>query len=227
MPDRRRIVRGAAVGLGLMAIASFMYVSHRVSIAPPPAGFGAVLLAVTPLIAVLIAVGWRTHRLLAILSVAAAIALLWLGADSIGRHLPLVYLLQNVSADAAMMSMFGISLVRGHEPLVSRFARMVRGSLSPPIADYTRKVTAAWALFFASMIVVSLSLYAFAPISVWSVFANLLAFPLVCVMFIVEYTIRRRVLRDVPHSPITTSVRAWWAAGRASSTDLSAPRPPL
>ena len=213
----RRVFRVAQVSLVVVLIAGYALISHLVSIAPPPAGFGTVLFAVLPLLAVIMAIGWHAHRWLA-LAVCAVVAIaLWHQADQIGRHVPMVYLLQNVSTNAALMVIFGASLRHGHVPLVSRFAAMVRGSpLAPAIERYTRRVTLAWTLFFATMIVASVGLHVTTPVEVWSVFANLLMLPLIGMMFVVEYAIRRRVLRDFPHSPISASIRLWLDAGAAS-----------
>jgi uncharacterized membrane protein len=66
------------------------------------------------------------------------------------------------------------------------------------------------ALFVVAMMLVSIVLYALAPIGVWSVFANLLMMPLVAVMFIAEYVIRIRMFPDLPHKPMLESLRTYW-----------------
>jgi uncharacterized membrane protein len=225
MPDQWPVVRSAKIALVAAAAAGYWIASYLVLVAPPPAGIGTVIFAVLPMFVVIVAVGWRTHRVVAIVACAAAAALLWREAGTIGRHLPLVYLLQGVSADGALMILFAASLRAGHEPLCSRVAAMVRGRpLAPAIARYTRRVTIAWALFFAAMIVASITLFVAAPVDVWSAFANLLAWPLVALMFVAEYIVRRRVLRDVPHTPLIATLRAWSSTGRPSERATAPPR---
>ncbi|MFS8086976.1 MAG: hypothetical protein ACMG6H_15190, partial [Acidobacteriota bacterium] len=182
-----------------------------------PAGLGAVAFAVAPLIIVVAIVGWRSpYRMLTVALCAAVFALLWAYASAVGQHLGLVYFIENVCTNAALGLVFGRSLARGREPLCSHFAAMVRGPLQPPVAHYTRQVTVAWTLFFAAMIFVSSLLFLLAPIQVWSAFANLLAMPLVAVMFIGEFALRKHVLPDLPRTPLLQSLRAYWNSPKLS-----------
>lgn len=210
MPRWRRIVRIGAIASALIA---YPILAHLVAAAPPPAGIGAVAFAVAPLAIVVAIVGWRSpYRVLTVALCAAVFALPWTYADAIGQHLGLVYFIQNTCTNAALGLIFGRSLTKGREPLCSRFAAMVRGSLQPPVARYTRQVTVAWTIFFAAMLIVSSLLFLLAPIQAWSAFANLLAMPLVAVMFIAEFAIRKHVLPDLPRTPILESLRAYWNA---------------
>ena len=226
MVTRRRVVGAARVTLVVAAIAGYAIVSHLVSTSPPPAGFGTALFAIAPLFVALLAVAWRSYRWPALAVAAAAIALLERGADLIAAHLPYVYLLQSVSTSAALMLLFGASLRRGAEPLCTRMAAKVHGGPLPPdVARYTRRVTLAWTLFFAAMIVLSLVLFAVAPIAVWSLVANLLYMPLICAMFVIEYVIRLRVLRGHQHVSLSTTIRAWRMQSAESNATLQPLRP--
>jgi uncharacterized membrane protein len=89
-------------------------------------------------------------------------------------------------------------------------ARLVHGELSPALTRYTRQVTVAWTLFFALVAGTSVLLFAFAPIAVWSTFANLLTPPLVALMFAGEYAVRVRVLPPEDRSNVLDAVRAYW-----------------
>ena len=213
MRDWRRIVRNAAIAA---ALAAYPVLGYFVAAAPPPAGIGAVALAVAPLLVVIALVGWRSdRRLLTLALCAAAGAVLWINAGAIGQHLGLVYFIQNICANAALALLFGRSLALGREPLCTRFATMVRGPLQPPVARYTRQVTVAWTVFFIVLITVSTMLFLFASITVWSAFANLLTMPLVALMFVAEYAVRRRVLPDLPRTDILASLRAYWSSAAA------------
>lgn len=224
MSTLRRIVRGARVTLTVAAIAGYAVVSHLVSTSPPPAGFGTVLFAVAPLCFALLAVMWRSHRWPAIALAAAGISLLWWRSDLLASHLPHVYLLQSLSTSAALMLLFGASLRAGAEPLCARLAATLRGQpLAPDVARYTRQVTVAWTVFFAAMIVLSLALFALAPVAVWSLVANVLFMPMICAMFFVEYLVRRRVLRDEPHVSLSTTVDLW----RMHTAGSNVPLPPV
>src|SRR5437763_895832 len=80
-----------------------------------------------------------------------------------------------------------VALQGGREPLVTALARRVHGSLTPPMASYSRKVTLVWTGYFVAMAALSLALYAAAPFDVWAAFANLVTPIAIVVMFIGEY----------------------------------------
>jgi uncharacterized membrane protein len=52
-------------------------------------------------------------------------------------------------------------------------------------------------------------LFFLAPLATWSVFANFMTLPLVVLMFIVEYRMRKRILPDLPNAHILDAVRAF------------------
>lgn len=213
MRDWRRNARNVAIAAALAAYPAFGYF---VAAAPPPAGIAAVSLAVAPLVVVILIVGRRSaHFSLALALCAAAGALLWINIESISRHLGLVYFIQNICTNAALALLFGRSLAPEREPLCTRFATLVRGPLAPPVTRYTRQVTVAWTLFFIAMCSISTVLFLFAPIAVWSAFANLLTLPLIALMFVAEYAVRRRVLPDLPQTHIMDALRAYWRSGAA------------
>ena len=54
------------------------------------------------------------------------------------------------------------------------------------------------------------TLFFLASIEVWSVFANFLSFPLIMLMFVVEYGIRLRKLPHQKKHSIMDGVRAYW-----------------
>ena len=58
---------------------------------------------------------------------------------------------------------FGRTLARGREPIITRFARSVHGTLQPEMELFTRKLTIAWCAFFAAQLIASALLSAFAP----------------------------------------------------------------
>ncbi|MEZ5706657.1 MAG: hypothetical protein R3E56_16175 [Burkholderiaceae bacterium] len=85
------------------------------------------------------------------------------------------------------------------------------GALSDKQVRYTRRVTLAWSLFFAAMVVVSVGLFLWAPLPVWSAFATLLGGPLIGAMFVVEVLVRRWVMRGEPSGSLRDTVKAWRA----------------
>ncbi len=118
------------------------------------------------------------------------------------------YFLEHLLFNSLLMILFGSSLLPGREPLISSLARRVHGSLPVEIAAYTVGVTWAWAIYFATTIVISLLLYFFAPLTVWSFFANVLGIPLAILLFVGEYFYRIRSIPNFPHVSIFKGVQA-------------------
>jgi uncharacterized membrane protein len=91
---------------------------------------------------------------------------------------------------------------------------MVHGPLSPVHERYARQVTVAWVIFFSVLAVISTSLFFLAPLTVWSVYANFMVLPLVALMFVAEYLVRRRLLSDTSHGHILDAVNACLKSSR-------------
>ena len=99
--------------------------------------------------------------------------------------------LSNATLNLFLLWLFGRTLLRGRESLITQIARHINnGPLEVEIALYTRQVTVAWCVFFASQVIISLLLYVFASITAWSFFINVLNLPLLAAMFVGEYTYR-------------------------------------
>jgi uncharacterized membrane protein len=128
-----------------------------------------------------------------------------LGAVALGWYAsangPYAVFVPAVAMNLILLWFFGRTLAPGREPLVSAIARIVRGTLDPEIARYTRRVTWAWCGFFVANAAISLVLAAAAPLAAWSFYANVLTFPLVALMFAAEYAYRRRRFPALEHVP--------------------------
>ncbi len=117
----------------------------------------------------------------------------------------------------SLLWLFARTLRRGQEPLITRLARRVHGTLPPALSAYTRRVTAAWCVFFAAQIVVSALLFGFASLGHWSLFINVLNFPLLALMFIGEYAYRLIRHGDFPHASLLDGVRAFSSDAKCST----------
>ena len=171
-----------------------------------------------------IALSWGGAALLAIglaraagVAVAESVAIagvlglaLYLGAGT--RY---AVFLPSLAVNLLLAWFFGRTLAPGRIPLVTSFARLVHDSstLAPERERYTRQVTWAWCVFFLANVGISVALAAFAPLAVWSLFANVLAAPLVAAMFAAEYAYRRRRLAGLEHVPLAAVLRRLAAAG--------------
>lgn len=121
-----------------------------------------------------------------------------IGLWSRGRELDLMFL-PPVLINATLLMIFAKTLLPGETPLVSRVASLWRGTLDDAVGRYTRWVTIAWVVFFAIMMVESIVLALYAPVHVWSLFANLLNYLFVVLFFVVEYRLRFYFLPDHEH----------------------------
>jgi len=116
--------------------------------------------------------------------------------------------LTHAAANLVLLWYFARTLRAGNEALVTRLARRVHGSLAPPLAAYTRRVTVAWCAFFAAQLAVSILLFALAPLELWSMYVNLLNVPLIALMFAGEHLYRRLRFPDHPRASIGRVLRA-------------------
>jgi uncharacterized membrane protein len=133
----------------------------------------------------------------------AAVGILML-AFALASRLP-VYL-PSVVLDLLLAWLFGHTLMGSKEALISRVARLEHGTaLDAETLRYTRSVTLVWCLFFSACAVTSLLLGVFASPKLWSLFANVLMFPLVVALFMGEWLYRRRRFHEREHgSPLAT-----------------------
>lgn len=115
-----------------------------------------------------------------------------------GNEANLMYL-PPVLVNAALLIVFAKTLLPGDIPLVSRVASAWRGTLDDAVAHYTRRVTCAWVVFFAIMMLESIALALFAPVYIWSLFTNFLNYLMVLTFFVVEYQLRFVFLPNHEH----------------------------
>ena len=168
------------------------------------------LVAIAPVVLIALALAWRSPRRFITLGVVVLLCIaLWAGWPALENHFGLVYWLQHVGMQLILFITFGRTLLAGRQPLCTRFAEAVHAPLSPQHEIYARQVTIAWTLFFAAMALASTLLFFLAPLATWSVFANFLTLPLVALMFIAEFWVRRCVLPNLRHTHILDSVRAY------------------
>ena len=198
----------AAVAVLFMAYAGL---SHYSNSNPQAHDLGAAL-ALAPVLAIGLVLIWRWSGALPGLLAAAAAAFLvhhyW---PLFTRNFSIVYLIQQCGFYAIMAFGFGRSLLEGRVPLCTQLADKIHGPLSAAELRYTRKVTIAWVVFFLLNMAVTGLLFAFAPLHIWSFFANFLSLPLILLMFGAEYVVRRRALPQVQTSSLIATLRMYFA----------------
>lgn len=202
-----RIARG--LGIAILVI-TYPLLAHYTNRSGQHGNLGA-LLAITPVVLIALVLAWRSPRRLQMLSLVLLLLCiaLWVLWPALEQHFGVVYWLQNAGVMLVLCIVFGRTLLAGQKPLCIRFAEMVHPPLTLRHEIYARQVTIAWTLFFAAMVLISTLLFFLAPLATWSVFANFMTLPLVGLMFVAEYLVRRRVLPNLPNSHILDAVRAF------------------
>lgn len=203
---RARTIKAVVIA-GLLTLD--MGMAHFLSRQPAVQAWG-VLFAVLPLsvIALLLLRQWLG-------SLVALLGLLLIGGlvvelfATLRHHIDWIYFLQNITVNLALGLWFGRSLTAHRQPLCTTFATLLHPAIHPRLAHYTYRVTQVWTAFFFLMAATSTLLFVLAPVGVWSTFANLLTLPLVVLMFLVEYAVRKRVLPPEDHLGLTSAFRAY------------------
>lgn len=213
------VARGARRGFAVVACAAWAATAHFAL----SAGASGLLWAGILVVPVIASVFWfaaGTHKwALWLLVPLVLIAMIYTLERWDGLGFAAAYGVPHAAAYLLLLWYFGRSLRGGREPLITRLARRIRGTLSPERERYTRRLTVAWCVFFAAQIATSAALLAFAPLETWSFFVNVLNVPLVAAMFLGDYAYRFARLRDQQVTSITRIWRAFIedAAGSSSA----------
>lgn len=122
--------------------------------------------------------------------------------------------LPSIGLNLMMAAVFGLTLRPGRTPLIEQIAAwsMAPEPMPADFARYLRGQTLAWTILFALMGLTSAVLAVAAPFAWWSLFVNVLSWPLIGGFFLLEYVIRRIWFRHLPdHTPLQTmaSALAW------------------
>lgn len=199
-----RIAAFAAVLIG------YALLVHHVNSAGHPSALGAAL-ALAPLFILGIALTLRHESrlgggiILTVLTLAA-----WAKWPAIEQHAGIIFWLQDMGLMLVLFVTFGRTLLVGCKPLCVGFAEAINGGPLPPShRRYAKQVTVAWVIFFATMALISSVLFFWASLTIWSFFVNFLTLPLVALMFIAEYLVRRYMLPDAPATHILDAVKAY------------------
>ena len=202
----RPILRG--IGIALLVIV-YSLLAHYTHQSADRANLGAVV-ALTPVVLIALLLAWNSPQRIAMLMLLAlALMLLSWQWNALTQHVGLMYWLEYMSVQIMLFVMFARTLVGGRKPLCTHFAEIVHAPLSPKHVVYARQVTVAWSAFFAAMALTSTVLFFWAPINTWSIFVNFLTWPLVGLMFVAEYLVRRWLLPELRHTHLFDAVRAF------------------
>jgi uncharacterized membrane protein len=170
------------------------------------------LLALAPMLTLGLVLLWRwSGALIALLAAAATAYVLRAFWPPLTQNFSIVYLVQQAGFYSIMAFSFGRSLLNDRVPLCTQLADRIHGPLSPLELRYTRSVTVAWVIFFLLNLAATFLLYRFASLRIWSLFVNFCSLPLILLMFVAEYLVRRRVLPQVQRNGLIATLRVYFA----------------
>ena len=196
------------VGIVALIFAYSIIANHTLQ-SETHAALGA-LVAIAPILLTCVLIALRSkQRALILVALVLISPLFWLTWSHFKQHYDWIYWLEHESLQLALLIMFARTLRSNRQPLCTQFAEMIHGQLSPELISYTRKVTIAWVIFFACVILVSCWLFFFYPIGTWSIFSNFIYLPLVALMFMIEYIVRIWALPKMDQSSIMDAIHAF------------------
>ena len=208
-----RVMRLLMIAAIAVAGAAYLAFSHLLTVDAHPS-LWMLALGVTPVTTMALVAAWHSRLrwiALSLLAVLALTVLVYL--EDLRNHVNWLYFMQHAGTMILLGITFGSTLWQGDaNALCSRVTRlMLQGTADPAYMRYTWKVTVAWTVYFVASAVVSVGLFFFGPLPVWSYFANLLTPVIVGLMFVIEYGVRVRVLPDRAHFSIAQTIRAYRA----------------
>jgi uncharacterized membrane protein len=207
MHSLRRLQLAAVIVL----IVAYSALSHYSNSDPQARDLGAAL-ALSPILGIGFVLIWRwvgaLPAVLTGISTAILVRHYW---PLFTQNFSAVYLIQQCGFYAIMAWSFARSLFKGRVPLCTQLADRVHGPLTAQELRYTRKVTVAWVIFFMLNLVLNYLLFEFAPLRIWSLYVNFCSLPLILLMFVAEYTVRRRVLPLVQRNGLIATLRVYFA----------------
>jgi uncharacterized membrane protein len=172
-------------------------------------------LALAPMLTLGAVLAWRSlGAILAALSAVLTAFLLFEFWPGLTRNFSVLYFVQQFGFYLLMAISFGTTLIAPRVPMCTMMADKIHGPLTPQELRYTRQVTVAWTIFFVLNMLATWLLFQFAPLKLWSIFVNFASLPLLALMFLGEYLVRRQILPQVQGGGIIATLRVYFAASR-------------
>jgi len=142
----------------------------------------------------LVSRSWKQRIMLGLVSVGTVASLSIAGLSE-----QLLLYAMPILINLGLAIFFGQSLLANRIPVITRFATLLRKEMDPRVIVYTHHVTQLWAIFFIVLTIESLLLALYAPIEIWSLFANFLNYIFTALFFTGEYYFRIHYLDDLEH----------------------------
>lgn len=200
----------------LAALAGYAWLSHALMVGAPSHALTLALLF-GPLLVALAIAGARQRHLPTLAGCAALTLLLATvlagGAEGDAERL---YVLQHAGLHLAFGVSFAVTLRQPGGALITRLAERVHGPrFTAPMRAYTRRLTAAWVVYFFGMTALSVALYVSAPWSWWSLFCNLVSPLAAAAFFVGELFYRRWRHPGFERASMAQALAAYWRVPQA------------
>lgn len=108
---------------------------------------------------------------------------------------------------------FAGSLMPGREALVTSIGENARGPLSEAMRRYTRFITQLWAGIFLIIIVFTVLAAGMGGDNIWSLLTNIVIYPLVGIVFVGEFYLRKLLFPDHNHPGFIEYLKIVTSAG--------------
>ncbi|GAB2897685.1 hypothetical protein GCM10027046_29110 [Uliginosibacterium flavum] len=207
-------------GFGALFGAAYLWLGHQAAIANDPPLIS-LLIGLAPLSTSAVVLAWHSRSVWLQSLCAACLLGMLLNLDFLRSNTAWVYYIQHAGMHTMLGIMFGRTL--GKDDATALCARLSSMVYAPPLdahhLRYARNVTVVWTLYFAGAMVISSLLFFFGPLTLWSVFANLLTPVLIGAIFVVEYLTRRAALPGLKHVSIAHSIRLYREYSERSNKD--------
>lgn len=184
------------LGISFIVLIFFVYqiLAYRGVSSAHPGAF-LVVFSYLPIIVLILIMLWKTkYRNIGFAAIAAGIFALWHYQATLVIYLSWTYMVQRSCIFALSAFAFGITLLPGRIPMISRIAELVHGPLNVKVAQYTRQVTIAWTSLFGIMTVLPLIVFEFSPHLLFFLMTNAITMGLVVSMMFAEYAVRCRII---------------------------------
>ncbi|MHB1530727.1 COG4648 family protein [Acidithiobacillus sp.] len=226
-----RLTEFGGVAFSLLVFVAYQILTYLGTYSTNPGGL-AVVSAFAPAIIILLFMSWNArYRIVGFSCIIAGCVALWHYRNILVPYLTWANMIQRSGIFALLTAVFGLTLLPGHIPMVSRIAELIHGSLSDRLLLYTRRVTMAWAIFFATMTGLPLIIFLFIPQQLWFLFTNIISAMLVALMFFAEYIVRCRAIPVGDRAGMIEGIHAYFKYSAKTATskqqqDNSNPGPP-
>jgi uncharacterized membrane protein len=148
---------------------------------------------------------WLALAALAAVALAVTAIVMRGGIGDVNR----LYVLQHAGIHLVLSATFALSLRPGRVSLIGAVATRVHGTLTPAMLAYSRRVTAAWAIYFVLMALLSVWVYAASTWAAWSLLANLATPLAIASLFVGEYGLRYWLHPEFERATLMDAVRAY------------------